>query len=219
MTNREITLWIDDRLADELEKVLPGHDVQKAMEDKLAELTSLVPAQTLNAICREIDSENERIAREAEARRRFSALKVTEDGRDSFIISEDGTNQLCLSRSIRDYLSKGGDAPFVPVLHGVRESDAAEFRAAIKERMEGTGRVVGVFMVDVDAGKLSALDTSGGWHTYKFRDLSTAAYAAWRKDQQRTEKRQEIFDEKLRGKELTPVAEGRSPTPMMAQTI
>ena len=80
MANREITLWIDDRLAAELEKVLPGRDIQKAMEDKLAELTSQVPAQTLNAICREIDSENEQIAREAEARRRFSAIKVTENG-------------------------------------------------------------------------------------------------------------------------------------------
>ena len=219
MANREMTLWIDDRLAVELEKVLPGHDLEKAMEDKLAELTSLVPAQTLDAVCREIDSENEQIAREAEARRRFSALKVTEDGRDSFIVCESGMSLMNISGSIRSYLSKGGDAPFMSARHGVRESDAAEFRASIKERMEGTGRVVGMFMVDVDAGKLSALDTSGGWHTYKFRDLSTAVYAAWRKDQQRTEKRQEIFDEKLRGKELTPVAEGRSPTPMMAQTI
>ena len=124
---------------------------------------------------------------------------------------------LNVSGSIRNYLST--DIPFTSTLYRARECDVSEFKSALAERADNTGRVVGVFMVDVDAGKLSTLDECGGWHEYKFHDLSVAAYAANRKTQERLERRQKIFAEKLRGKELTPVAEPRAPAPMMGQTM
>lgn len=217
MSSREISLWIDERWADALEKHLPGHDLQKKMEELLNGLTEQLPEQVREDIHREIRAEDERMEQEREAQRRFSALKVTEDGRDSFLISEGGMNLLNLSGCIRGYLST--DAPFASTLYRVRECDATEFKSALAERADNTGRVVGVFMVDVDAETLSTLGESGDWHEYKFHDLSVAAYAANRKTQQRQERRQEIFAEKLIGKELTPVVETHAPAPMMGQTM
>lgn len=217
MGSREISLWIDERWADALEKHLPGHDLQKKMEELLNGLTEQLPEQVREDIRREIRAEDERMEQEREAQRRFSALKVTEDGRDSFLISEGGMSLLNVSGSIRNYLST--DAPFASTLYKVRECDASEFKSALAERADNTGRVVGVFMVDVDAEKLSTLDECGEWHEYKFHDLSVAAYAANRKTQERPERRQEIFAEKLCGKELTPVVETHAPAPMMGQTM
>ena len=217
MSSREISLWIDERWADALEEHLPGHDLQKKMEELLNGLIEQLPEQVREDIRREIRAEDERMEQEREAQRRFSALKVTEDGRDSFLISEGGMSLLNVSGSIRNYLST--DAPFASTLYKVRECDVTEFKSALAERVDNTGRVVGVFMVDVDAETLSTLDECGGWHEYKFHDLSVAAYAANRKTQQRQERRQEIFAEKLRGKELTPVAETHAPSPMMGQTM
>ena len=217
MGSREISLWIDERWADALEKHLPGHDLQKKMEELLNGLTEQLPEQVREDIRREIRAEDERMEQEREAQRRFSALKVTEDGRDSFLISEGGMSLLNVSGSIRNYLST--DAPFASTLYKVRECDASEFKSALAERADNTGRVIGVFMVDVDAETLSTLDECGEWHEYKFHDLSVAAYAANRKTQERPERRQEIFAEKLRGKELVPVVEAHGFAPMMGQTM
>ena len=128
-------------------------------------------------------------------------------------------NLLNLSGCIRGYLNREMSAPFASTLYRARECDVTEFKSALVERADNTGRVVGVFMVDVDAETLSTLDECSGWHEYKFHDLSVAAYAANRKTQQRQERRQEIFTEKLRGKELTPVVETHAPAPMMGQTM
>ena len=219
MSSREISLWIDERWADALEEHLPGHDLQKKMEELLNGLTEQLPEQVREDIRQEIRAEDERMEREREAQRRFSALKVTEDGRDSFLISEGGMNLLNLSGCIRGYLNREMSAPFASTLYRARECDVTEFKSALVERADNTGRVVGVFMVDVDAETLSTLDECSGWHEYKFHDLSVAAYAANRKTQQRQERRQEIFTEKLRGKELTPVVETHAPAPMMGQTM
>ena len=217
MGSREISLWIDERWADALEKHLPGHDLQKKMEELLNGLTEQLPEQVREDIRREIRAEDERMEQEREAQRRFSALKVTEDGRDSFFISEGGMSLLNVSGSVRNYLST--DAPFASTLYRARECDATEFKSALAERADNTGRVIGVFMVDVDAEKLSTLDECGDWHEYKFHDLSVAAYAANRKTQERPERRQEIFAEKLCGKELMPVVEAHGSAPMMSQMM
>ena len=219
MSSREISLWIDERWADALEEHLPGHDLQKKMEELLDGLTEQLPEQVREDIRREIRAEDERMEREREAGRRFSALKVTEDGRDCFLISEDRMDLLNLSGCIRNYLSRDTGSPFASTLFRVSESAVAEFKSALAERADNTGRVIGVFMVDVDAETLSTLDECGDWHEYKFHDLSVAAYAANRKTQQRQERRQEIFAEKLSGKELTPVVETHAPAPMMGQTM
>ena len=219
MSSREISLWIDERWADALEEHLPGHDLQKKMEELLNGLTEQLPEQVREDIRREIRAEDERMEREREAGRRFSALKVTEDGRDCFLISEDRMDLLNLAGCIRNYLSRDTGSSFASTLFRVRECDVAEFKTALAERADNTGRVVGVFMVDVDDQKVSTLDECGDWHEYKFHDLSVAAYAANRKTQQRQERRQEIFTEKLRGKDLTPVVETHSPAPMMGQTM
>ena len=219
MGSREISLWIDERWADALEKHLPGHDLQKKMEELLNGLTEQLPEQVREDIRQQIHAEDERMEQEREAQRRFSALKVTEDGRDSFLISEGGMNLLNLSGCIRGYLNRDTGVPFASTLYRACECDATEFKSALAERADNTGRVVGAFMVDVDAEKLSTLDECGEWHEYKFHDLSVAAYAANRKTQERPERRQEIFAEKLRGKDLTPVVETHGPTPMMGQSI
>ncbi len=204
MSSREITLWIDDCWADALEKHLPGHDLQRKMEELLNELTGQLPEQVRESISREIRAEAEFMEQEREASRRFSVLKVTEDGKDRYLVSESGVDLLNVASAIRRCLNGETRGPSLSVLPRMRECDSAEFRAAVMERVENTGRVVGAFMVDMDAGKLSTLNENGGWHQYNFRDLSAAAYAAHRKSQERYERKLEIFAEKLRGRELNP---------------
>lgn len=219
MSSREITLWIDDRWADALEKHLPGHDLQRKMEELLDGLVEQLPADVRESVGSEICAEDERMEQEREASRRFSVLKVTEDGQDRYLVSESGADLLNVSGAIRRYINSEAHGSFPSMLPRLRECDPSEFRFAVMERVENTGRVVGAFMVDMDAGKLHTLDGNGGWHQYSFRDLSAAAYAAHRKTQERYERRLEVFAEKLRGRELTPVTEVRSPAPMMGQSM
>lgn len=217
--SREVSIWVDERWARAIEEHLPNHDLQEKMVELLEGLIEQLPEQVREPIRQEIAAEDARWAAEREANRRFSAIRITSRGQESYVISEGGTDLLHLSGSVRQYLSQGADGQFAPRLYKARECGAAEFRSAVAERMEGTGRVVGVFTVDMDAEKLSTLDESGGWHQYRFRDLSAAAYAANRKTMERPQRRQEIFEEKLRGKELTPLTETQSTAPVMEQTM
>ncbi len=203
MQSREISLWIDERFAAALENELPGHDLQKKLEEVLDGLVKGLPEHIRAPIEREIRAEDEKRRQEHEASRRFSAIRVTENGRDGCYVTDDARDLLRISGALRRHMIGKSATLFDSPLKNVHEAGDAQFRAAVMECIEGTGRVAGVYKIDLDTQILSTLDAADGWHEFRFRDLSTAAWAANRKAYESPERRQEIFAEKLRGREIT----------------
>jgi len=90
-----------------------------------------------------------------------------------------------------------------------------EYEQYVSERMENTGRVVGAFDIDFDAGTFDALNVTDGWHRFAVRDVRTAAYRADRKSNESPDDRLAKLLEYLHDRELTQPA----PSMEMGQTM
>ena len=72
----------------------------------------------------------------------------------------------------------------------------------LPEKFNNTGQVAGVFELDFDRQVFSAVHVLDGWKSYRFQDVSAAAYQAFRKEQSSQEDRWQKFVSRLEGKEL-----------------
>ena len=70
-------------------------------------------------------------------------------------------------------------------------------------RLENTGKVSGIFEIDLDKGLLSCLHISDGWQTFHIKDVSTAAYQAYRKSDLSQDERWRRFFEYLDDKQVS----------------
>ena len=77
-----------------------------------------------------------------------------------------------------------------------------QFDTYVLERLDNTGRVVGAFHIDLDNGRLDALNIMDGWQRFRIQDVSTAAYFAMKKSNASPEERWRIFLDRLQGKEV-----------------
>ena len=89
MTQREITLWVDERWCKALEKHLLDGTVAEKLEEHIDELVNRLPENVYERISSEIWQEREQAKMEAEAARRFAVLHVTEDGSSTYFIAEE----------------------------------------------------------------------------------------------------------------------------------
>lgn len=92
------------------------------------------------------------------------------------------------------------------------------FNTYARERRENTGRVVGAFDIDLDAGTFSALNITDGWHTFTVRDVVTAAYHADLRNGESPDERTGRLLDHLSGRELT-TQEQAAPSMGMAPTM
>ncbi len=199
MNARDITVWLDERWYDALSSQLKKKDttVEDELNTYLDAMIDQLPEQMRERISREIWEEDQRQRAEAEASRRFSVFRVTQDGRTDHLVTECRVpvDVLHAAMALRSYLlAKGSSAQrFAESLHSVADIAPEVFEEYADELRQDGGRVTAALDIDLDRGKFSTLDAANGWETYTIRDVSTAAWRASRKDGLARDRRLDLF--------------------------
>ena len=202
----DITLWIDRRWKDAIEKHLKDETLQVHLENVLDELCNQLPAHEYEHISRAIQSEAAAQRAEEEASRTYAAYHVTERGQEWYFKTSLGEELLAVGKKLRGYLTKGnGVAPdkFIGMFFGGQPITVEEYNALTALRMENTGKVRGVFDVNFDKRELSAVHIMDGWRTWAMRDVSAAVYHATRSQFASSDDKWRKLLDHLSGKEIT----------------
>lgn len=201
-------VWLDERRWDALEAALEeqGTNIEKYLQDYLVDLyREMVPADQVREIESCIKQERQEELREAEARKVFSVFRLWDGGKSRCLATEYPKEFLDMARLLRKCLQEGdgGTDAFARKIYGGYDISLERFNELTQERLENTGRVAGVFELDFDKKVFSAVHILDGWKSYRFQDVSTAAYQAFRKEHSSQEERWRKFVSRLEGKELT----------------
>ena len=202
----DITLWIDRRWKDAIEKHLKGETLQEHLENVLDELCNQLPEHEYERIGRAIQSEAAAQRAEEEAARTYAAYHVVENGQEWYFKTTLGEELLAVGKKLRGYLTKGnGVAPdkFIGMFFGGQPITAKEFDALTALRMENTGKVRGVFDLNFDKQEFSAVHIMDGWQTWAMRDVSAAVYHATRSQFASSDDKWRKLLDHLSGKEIT----------------
>ena len=195
MSNRRIVLRLDKRWYDALKRHFKDETLQDRLESFLKQEA------------------------QHEAERRFSVFRVVERGEQSCFLVEQPIDLLAAARSMRHYNRKEGHgSDFRHYYATATDIPPDTFDSYAQERQENTGRVVGAFDIDLDAGTFSALSITDGWHTFTVRDVVTAAYHADLRNGESPDERTGRLLDHLSGRELTTqeqAAPGMGMTPTM----
>ena len=206
MTQREITLWVDERWCKALEKHLLDGTVAEKLEEHIDELVNRLPENVYERISSEIWQEREQARMDAEAARRFAVLHVTENGESTYFVAEENLEMLQAAARLRSYTRKSPEnspARFTGMFSRGEKISREQFQTYVNERLENTGRVTGAFDIDLDRGRFDALHIMDGWQCFRIQDISTAAYFAMKKSGVSQDTRWQVFLDRLDGKQLT----------------
>lgn len=121
-------------------------------------------------------------------------------------MEKNGREFLQVAVFLRRYLRNEFTPPpreFAQVFDHAEEIPAQRFRELAELRLENTGKVSGIFEIDLDKGLLSCLHISDGWQTFHIKDVSTAAYQAYRKSDLSQDERWRRFFEYLDDKQVS----------------
>ena len=201
----DITLWIDRRWKDAIEKHLKGETLQEHLEDVLDELCNQLPEREYKRISAEIYAEDAAEREAREGARTYAAYHVTEHGQEWYFKTSPGEELLVACKKLRGYVAaEKGTAPdkFIGMFFGGQPITAKEFDALTAVRMENTGKVRGVFDVNFDKREFSAAHVMDGWQTWAMRDVSVAAYHATRSQFASSDDQWRKLLEHLDGKEI-----------------
>ena len=95
----DITLWIDRRWKDAIEKHLKGETLQEHLEDVLDTLCNQLPEQEYKRISAEIYTEDAAEREAREAARTYAAYHVTERGQEWYFKTSLGEELLAVGKS------------------------------------------------------------------------------------------------------------------------
>ena len=210
MADRQIEVWINERWYNALFDHLKKQDttVEEKLDEYVDALIDQLPEQVSEKVSREIWEDDRQRREAAEAARRFSVFRVTQDGRTDCLLTEGAASMDALHAAIhlRAYLLAKGNSVqrFIQYIPAGDHIAPEVFQGYADELQQGAGRVVAALDIDLDRGKFSALDPLNGWENYAVRDVCTAAWHASRKDGLRWEQRLDVFTKRLVGKEITP---------------
>ena len=202
----DITLWIDRRWKDAIEKHLKGETLQEHLENVLDELCNQLPEQEYERISCALQSEAAAQRAKKEAARTYAAYHVAENGQEWYFKTSPGEELLDTAEKLRGYVAaEKGTAPdkFIGMFFGGQPITAKEFDALTAVRMENTGKVRGVFDVNFDKREFSAVHIMDGWQTWAMRDVSVAAYHATRSQFASSDDQWRKLLDYLSGKEIT----------------
>ena len=202
----EITLWIDQRWKDAIEKHLKDETLQEHLEDVLDELCNQLPEREYERISAEIYAEDVAEREAMEAARTYAAYHVVENGQEWYFKTLPGEELLDAAKKLRGYVTgEKGTAPdlFIKLFADGRPVTAEEYDALTALRMENTGKVRGVFDVNFDKQEFSAVHIMDGWQTWAMRDVSAAVYHATRSQFASSDDKWRKLLDHLSGKEIT----------------
>ena len=202
----DITLWIDRRWKDAIEKHLKDETLQEHLEDVLDELCNQLPEREYERISAEIYAEDAAQRAEEEASRTYAAYHVVENGQEWYFKTSPGEELLDAAEKLRGYVTgekSAGPELFIKLFADGRPITAEEYNALTTLRMENTGKVRGVFDVNFDKREFSAVHIMDGWRTWAMRDVSAAVYHATRSQFASSDDKWRKLLDHLSGKEIT----------------
>ena len=202
----DITLWIDRRWKDAIEKHLKDETLQEHLEDVLDELCNQLPECEYERISAEIYAEDAAQRAEEEASRTYAAYHVVENGQEWYFKTSPGEELLDTAEKLRSYVTgEKGTAPemFIRMFPNGHPITAEEYDALTALRMENTGKVRGVFDLNFDKREFSAVHIMDGWQTWAMRDVSVAVYHATRSQFASSDDKWRKLLDHLSGKEIT----------------
>ena len=202
----DITLWIDRRWKDAIEKHLKDETLQEHLENVLDELCNQLPEQEYKRISAEIYAEDAARRAEEEAARTYAAYHVVENGQEWYFKTSPGEELLDAAEKLRGYVAgEKGTGPdlFIKLFADGHPITAEEYNALTALRMENTGKVRGVFDINFDKREFSAVHIMDGWQTWAMRDVSVAAYHATRSQFASSDDQWRKLLDHLSGKEIT----------------
>ena len=207
MGDTDVTVWLNIHRMEALEEQLEleGSSVEKHLQDYLIDLYSeMVSFEEQQRIEDLIAAEQKADEEVREAQRRFSVFRIVENGEEVFLSADGSADMLSTAVTLRAYVknfpNKPGLQNIIPRSQSITEQ---QFRAAVEERMDNTGRVVGAYEIDMDKGEFTTLKIMDGWKAFQVKDVCAAASRAMRKDRMLWDDRWERFISSLDGKELT----------------
>lgn len=203
MNSREITVWLDERWCEALEKQ-QGKPVNDIVDELLDEALNQLPEQTYEKISAEIHAERLAAQQETKAARKYTAFHITKHDEDGYWQIDRPLEFMDAARILRSYFrnERGADR-FLQMIHRPEQITAERFEELARLRMENTGKVAGAYHLDFGRQRMDALHIMDGWQSFRMEDVSTAAYHAFRKDNLSDAARWERFTDHLMGKELT----------------
>ena len=201
-------VWLNEHRWDALEEALEqeGTSIEKHLQNYLIDLyREMVPWEQIEQIEALVQQENLKEFQEREARKVFSIFRLWEAGRSQYLATENPTDALSAAQMLRECLRAGTvrSEDYVKKIRGAYSISSERFDELVQSRLENTGRVAGAFVLDFDFQVFSTLLIADGWKTYRFQDISAAAYQAFRKSHSSQEERWRKFVSRLEGKELT----------------
>ena len=202
----DITLRIDWRWKDAIEKHLRDETLQEHLENVLDELCNQLPEQEYERISCVIQSEAAAQRAEEEAARTYAAYHVVENGQEWYFKTSPGEELLDAAEKLRGYVTaEKGSAPdlFIKLFADGHPITVQEYNALTALRMENTGKVRGVFDLNFDKREFSAVHIMDGWQTWAMRDVSVAAYHAPRSQFASSDDQWRKLLDHLSGKEIT----------------
>ena len=126
MSNRGIVLHLDERWYDALTRQLEKSDssVEEKLDEYLDAMIDQLPERVRECVSREIWEEDQQRRQAAEAARRFSVFRVTQDGRTDHLLIEGAASAdvLRITLCLRAYLLRKGNSSegFAGSLRGAR---------------------------------------------------------------------------------------------------
>ena len=166
----DITLWIDRRWKDAIEKHLKDETLQEHLEDVLDEMCNQLPECEYERISAEIYAEDAARRAEEEAARTYAAYHVTERGQEWCFKTSPGEELLDTAEKLRGYVTaEKGTAPemFIRMFPNGRPITAEEYDALTALRMEMDGKlnfyVRTEFDVDAVFGTFVCTDKNDDW--------------------------------------------------------
>lgn len=205
MSNREISLWADERWYAAINRQLKDETLEEHLETVIDELCDQLPEHVYERISSEIWEEQKQARLEQEASRRFAVFHVTEGGSSTYFTSEENLETLQVASRLRNYIRRPQEnAPlrFTGMFFRREEISPKQFDTFASERLDNTGRVTGAFEIDLDKGRFDALHILDGWQCFRIQDISSAAYYAMKKESASTDERWRVFLDHLDGKQL-----------------
>ena len=202
----DITLWIDRRWKDAIEKHLKDETLQEHLEDVLDELCNQLPEQEYKRIRAEIYAEDAARRAEEETAPTYAAYHVVENGQEWYFKTSPGEELLDIAKKLRGYVTgekSAGPDLFIKLFADGQPITVQEYDALTALRMENTGKVCGVFDVNFDKREFSAEHIMDGWQTWAMRDVSVAAYHATRSQFASSDDQWRKLLDHLSGKEIT----------------
>ncbi len=205
MRSREICLWMDERLYAALSHQLGSKTVEDRLNDYLEELLLLIPEEQRRQIGGEIQKEQEEYDRMMEEHQQFSIFHVRENGRDDYFQIDSATYTANTAYHVRQYLrgEPGWQADIFSEGYSHREPISAdEYDRLLALHLESPQKIVSVFDLDFDKQEFSVAVPEKSWRSYAMKDISTAAYHAYRNSYSLMEKREERLWDHLDGKQI-----------------